>query len=153
VRVLDGPEEQEGGSADVMERKERYWMRFLKGMVTDRNTTPSLGFCFHAKLTKGSEAKFISPINESLIFCWVVMDVIQPSGMIGRWIVVGLWVCPLDNGIGLCPEETEVEGMVASSSGEIFGCGIKSNLCCLDVPSIFQCFEDSLEVSFSGFPV
>jgi hypothetical protein len=35
--VLDGPEGQEGGSADVMERKERYWMRFLKGMVTDRN--------------------------------------------------------------------------------------------------------------------
>jgi hypothetical protein len=35
--VLDGPEGQEGGSADVMERKERYWMRFLKGMVTDHN--------------------------------------------------------------------------------------------------------------------
>jgi hypothetical protein len=36
--VLDGPEGQEGGSADVMERKERYWMRFLKGMVTDHNS-------------------------------------------------------------------------------------------------------------------
>jgi hypothetical protein len=36
--VLDGPEGQEGGSADVMERKRRYWMRFLKGMVTDRNS-------------------------------------------------------------------------------------------------------------------
>jgi hypothetical protein len=35
--VLDGPEGQEGGSVTVMERKERYWMRFLKGMVTDRN--------------------------------------------------------------------------------------------------------------------
>jgi anthranilate/para-aminobenzoate synthase component I len=35
--VLDESEGQEGGSADVMERKERYWIRFLKGMVTDRN--------------------------------------------------------------------------------------------------------------------
>jgi hypothetical protein len=37
--VLDGPERQEGGSVDVMERKERYWTRFLKGMVTDRNNS------------------------------------------------------------------------------------------------------------------
>jgi hypothetical protein len=36
--ILDGPEGQEGGSADVMGWNERYWMRFLKGMVTDRNT-------------------------------------------------------------------------------------------------------------------
>jgi hypothetical protein len=33
--VLDG---QEGGSAGVKGVKERYWIRFLKGMVTDRNT-------------------------------------------------------------------------------------------------------------------
>jgi hypothetical protein len=36
--VLDGSEGLEGGSAGVKELKERYWMRFLKGMVTDRNT-------------------------------------------------------------------------------------------------------------------
>jgi hypothetical protein len=35
---LEGPDGQEGGFIGVMERKERYWMRFLKGMVTDRNT-------------------------------------------------------------------------------------------------------------------
>jgi hypothetical protein len=36
--VLDG---QEGDSVGVRGLKERYWMRFLKGMVTDRNTRPS----------------------------------------------------------------------------------------------------------------
>jgi hypothetical protein len=41
--ILDGPEGQEGGSVDVMERKERCWMRFLKGMVTDRNIVELLG--------------------------------------------------------------------------------------------------------------
>jgi hypothetical protein len=102
--ILDGPEGQEGGSADVMGRNERYWMRFLKGMVTDRNTTPSLEFCFHAKLTKGSEAKFVSPVNESLIFFWVVMNVFQPSGMKRGWVVVSVWVCSLDDGVCLCPK-------------------------------------------------
>jgi hypothetical protein len=144
---------QEGDSVGVRGLKERYWMRFLKGMVTDRNTTPSLEFCFHAKLTKGSEAEFISPIDVSLIFCWVVMDVIQPSGMIGRWVIVGLWVCPLNNGVCLCPKEAEVEGVIASSFSEVFGCCVKSDLYHLVVPSIFQCFEDGLEVSFSGFPI
>jgi hypothetical protein len=33
--VLGG---QEGDSVGVRDLKERYWMRFLKGMVTDRNT-------------------------------------------------------------------------------------------------------------------
>jgi hypothetical protein len=37
VRVLDGSDRQEGGSVGVRGLKERYWMRFLKGMVTDRN--------------------------------------------------------------------------------------------------------------------
>jgi hypothetical protein len=36
--VLDGPEGQEGGSVEAQEEKKRCWMRFLKGMVTDRNT-------------------------------------------------------------------------------------------------------------------
>jgi hypothetical protein len=36
-RVLDGMDRQEGGSAGARGGKERYWMRFLKGMVTDRN--------------------------------------------------------------------------------------------------------------------
>jgi hypothetical protein len=106
--VLEGSHGEEGGSVHVMEWKERYWMRFLKGMVTDRNTMPSSEFCFHAKLTIGSEAKFISPINELLIFHWMIMDVVQPSGMVGWWIIVGLWVCPLNDGVGLCPEEAEV---------------------------------------------
>jgi hypothetical protein len=44
--VLDGLEGQEGGSADVMEQKERYWMRFLMGMVTDRNSL-SAGLRLH----------------------------------------------------------------------------------------------------------
>jgi hypothetical protein len=103
-KVLDGPEGQEGSSGDVMEREERYWMRFLKGMVTDRNTTPSLEFCFHAKLTIGSEAKFVSPIEESLIFCWVITDILQPSGVVRGWIAVALWVGSLDNGISPRPE-------------------------------------------------
>jgi hypothetical protein len=94
-------------------------MRFLKGMVTDRNTTPSLEFCFHAKLTLGSEAKFVSPINESLIFCWVIMDVLQPSGVERRWVTVGLWICSLDNGVGLCPEKAEVKSVIAGPPGEI----------------------------------
>jgi hypothetical protein len=81
------------------------------------------------------------------------MDVIQPSRMIGRWVIVGLWVCPLDNGVCLCPEDTEVKGVVASSPSEVFGCVIKSDLFHLDVPSIFQCFEDSLEVSFCSLPI
>jgi hypothetical protein len=146
--VLDGPEGQEGGSADVMERKERYLMRFLKGMVTDRNTTPSLEFCFHAKLTIGSEAEFISPINESLIFIWVVVNVFQPSGMVGRWIVVRVWICPLDDSVGLCPEKTEEEGMITRSSSEISGCCIKAFQCGFGIPSIFQHFEDVCEVTF-----
>jgi hypothetical protein len=37
-RVLDGKDRQEGGPAGVMGWDERYWTRFLKGMVTDRNT-------------------------------------------------------------------------------------------------------------------
>jgi hypothetical protein len=37
--VLDG---QEGGSEGVRGLKERYWMRFLKGMVTDRNTDAAI---------------------------------------------------------------------------------------------------------------
>jgi hypothetical protein len=32
--VLDGQEDGSGGVEGLMER---YWMRFLKGMVTDRN--------------------------------------------------------------------------------------------------------------------
>jgi hypothetical protein len=71
--VLDGQEDGSGGVEGLMER---YWMRFLKDMVTDRNTTPFLEFCFHAKLTKGSKTKFVSPVDESLIFCRVVMDVV-----------------------------------------------------------------------------
>jgi hypothetical protein len=123
-------------------------MRFLKGMVTDRNTTPSLEFCFHAKLTKSSEAKFVSPVNESLIFVWVVMNVFQPSGMIGGWITVGLWVGSLDNCVGSCPEQTEIKGMVASPFGEVFGSSIEPDLFCLCIPSIFQLFEDGLEICF-----
>ena len=124
-------------------------MRFLKGMVTDRNTMPSLEFCFHAKLTTiGSEAKFISPINESLIFCRMVMDVIQPSGSIRGRIAVSLWVCPLDDGVGLCPEDAEIEGVITSSPSEISGSGFKPDLFHFGIPSIFQCLEDNLEVSF-----
>jgi hypothetical protein len=37
-RILDGMDGQEGSFAGVKEWKERYWMRFLKGMVTDRNS-------------------------------------------------------------------------------------------------------------------
>jgi hypothetical protein len=37
MRVLADSDRQEGGSAGVRGLKERYWMRFLKGMVTDRN--------------------------------------------------------------------------------------------------------------------
>jgi hypothetical protein len=117
-------------------------------MVMDCNTTPSSEFCFHAKLTIGSEAKFVSPVNESLIFCWVIMDVLQPSGVIGRRIGVALWVGSLDNGIGLCPEEAEEESVIASPPGEVLSSGFETNLLNLDVPSIFQLFEDSLEVSF-----
>jgi hypothetical protein len=123
-------------------------MKFLKGMVTDRNTTPSLEFCFHAKLTVGSEAEFISPVDISLIFCWVVMDVFQPSGMIRGWIGVALWVSSLDNGVGLCPEEAEVKSVITSPPGEVLSSGFEANLLDLDVPSIFQLFEDSLEIPF-----
>jgi hypothetical protein len=35
--ILNGTGGQEGGSADAKGLKERYWMRFLKGMVMDRN--------------------------------------------------------------------------------------------------------------------
>jgi hypothetical protein len=35
--VLDG---QEGDPEGVKGMEERYWMRFLKGMVTDRNIRP-----------------------------------------------------------------------------------------------------------------
>jgi hypothetical protein len=132
----------------MQEEKERYWMRFLKGMVTDRNTTPSSEFCFHAKLTISSEAEFVSPINESLIFCWVVVNIFQPSGMKRWWVAVTLWIGSLDNGVGPRPEEAEEEGMVASSSSEVSGSGVETNLFDLDIPSIFQLFEDSLEVSF-----
>jgi hypothetical protein len=129
-------------------------MKFLKGMVTDRNTTPSLEFCFHAKLTAiGSEAEFISPINESLIFCRVVMDVIQPSRSMWGWVVVSLWVCPLDDRVGLCPEEAEIKGVIASSPSEISGSSFESNLFHFGVPSIFQCFEDGLEILFCCFSV
>jgi hypothetical protein len=117
-------------------------------MVTDRNTTPSLEFCFHAKLTVGSEAKFVSPIDESLIFCWVIVNIFQPSGMEGGWVAVALWVGSLDNGVSPRPEETEEEGMIASSSSEVSGCCVETDLLDLDVPSIFQLFENSLEVSF-----
>jgi hypothetical protein len=146
--VLDGLGRQEGDSGGVRGLKERYWKRFLKGMVTDRNTTPSLEFCFHAKLTIGSKAEFVSPVNESLIFIWVVMNVFQPSGMIGRWVIVGEWVCPLDDGVGSCPEKTEEEGMIAGSSSEISGCCVKAFQCGLGIPSVFQHFEDVCEVAF-----
>jgi hypothetical protein len=43
-RVLDGKDRQEGGPVDVMGRDERYWMRFLKGMFTDRNTSHAFAF-------------------------------------------------------------------------------------------------------------
>jgi hypothetical protein len=36
--ILDEQDGQEGGSVGVRGLKERYWMRFLKGMVTDRNS-------------------------------------------------------------------------------------------------------------------
>jgi hypothetical protein len=52
-RVLDGMDGQEGGSAGVKGRKERYWMRFLKGMVTDCNTVSGphiLAFFCHLDL-------------------------------------------------------------------------------------------------------
>jgi hypothetical protein len=117
-------------------------------MVTDRNTTPFLEFCFHTKLTVGSETKFVSPINESLIFCWVIMDVLQPSGVVRGWIGVALWIGSLDNGVGLCPEEAEEKSVITSPLGEILSSGFEPNLLDLDVPSIFQLFEDSLEVSF-----
>jgi hypothetical protein len=39
-RVLDGVDNDKDGSAGVKGLKERYWMRFLKGMVTDRNRGP-----------------------------------------------------------------------------------------------------------------
>jgi hypothetical protein len=150
VRVLDGSDRQEGGSGGIRGLKERYWMRFLKGMVTDRNTTPSSEFCFHAKLTVGPEAEFVSPVNESLIFFWVVMNVFQPSGMIRGWVVVSEWVCPLDDGVCLCPEETKVEGVIARSPSKISGCCIKSFLCGFGIPPIFQHFEDISEVAFFG---
>jgi hypothetical protein len=35
--ILDEADGQEGGSAGVKGLKERYWMRFLKGMVMDCN--------------------------------------------------------------------------------------------------------------------
>jgi hypothetical protein len=35
--ILDETDGQEGDSAGVKGLEERYWMRFLKGMVTDRN--------------------------------------------------------------------------------------------------------------------
>jgi hypothetical protein len=118
-------------------------------MVTDRNTMPSLEFCFHAKLTAiGSEAKFISPINESLVFCWVVVNVFQPSGMVRGWVCMALLVGSLDNGVGPCSEEAEEESVIASPLGEILSSGSEANLLDLDVPSVFQLFEDSLEISF-----
>jgi hypothetical protein len=61
---------------------------------------------------------------------------------------VALWVGSLDNGVCPRPEEAEEEGMVASSSSEISGSGVETDLLDLDVPPIFQLFEDSLEVSF-----
>jgi hypothetical protein len=39
-RVLDGKDRQEGDSAGIRGLEERCWMRFLKGMVTDRNNHP-----------------------------------------------------------------------------------------------------------------
>jgi hypothetical protein len=35
--ILDEADGQEGDSAGVKGLEERYWMRFLKGMVTDHN--------------------------------------------------------------------------------------------------------------------
>jgi hypothetical protein len=71
--VLDGPEGQEGGSVDVMERKERYWMRFLKGMVTDRNSNDkffasnqTICPCFHP----ASEVGFLLAV---LFSAWMAM--------------------------------------------------------------------------------
>jgi hypothetical protein len=49
--VLDRPDGQEGDSAGVKGLEERYWMRFLKGMVTDRNRRHILcrrDICAHA---------------------------------------------------------------------------------------------------------
>jgi hypothetical protein len=40
VKVLDETDGQGGGSVGVKGVKERYWARFLKGMVTDRNNLP-----------------------------------------------------------------------------------------------------------------
>jgi hypothetical protein len=37
--VLDEADRQEGDSGGVEGLKERYWIRFLKGMVTDCNTS------------------------------------------------------------------------------------------------------------------
>jgi hypothetical protein len=41
-KLLNQMDGQEGGSAVRKEWKERCWMRFLKGMVTDRNTFTTL---------------------------------------------------------------------------------------------------------------
>jgi hypothetical protein len=38
--VLDDADGLGGGSVGVKGMKERYWTKFLKGMVTDRNTGP-----------------------------------------------------------------------------------------------------------------
>jgi hypothetical protein len=43
--ILEGSHGQESGSVCVIERKERYWMRFLKGMVTDRNIYKTITGC------------------------------------------------------------------------------------------------------------
>ena len=122
------------------------FLRFLKGMVTDRNTTPSLEFCFHAKLTVGSETEFVSPISEPVILCWMITDVLQPSGVIRGWVIVCLWVCPLDDVVNSCPEKAEVESVIASPLDEVSGSGVKTDLPHFGIPSIFQLFEDSLEV-------
>jgi hypothetical protein len=41
-KVLDGIGDDKGDSMGVKGSKDRYWVRFLKGMVTDRNRSPSL---------------------------------------------------------------------------------------------------------------
>jgi hypothetical protein len=52
--VLDGSDRQEGGSGGVRGLEERYWMRFLKGMVTDRNNGDTTTFALE-RATNGRQ--------------------------------------------------------------------------------------------------
>jgi hypothetical protein len=65
--VLGG---QEGDSVGVRGLKERYWIRFLKGMVTDRNTT-----------SPDCLAKFVMPMDiPFLIFLlFSILSYLLPS--------------------------------------------------------------------------